>query len=136
MSDSDPIGIADRSPQKISAVVALIQSGVTHYTAIARATGLTEEEVRRIDEAKDEHVRELALRGTGRDVYYHLRSKITCPRCGSIVYLVPCVACTVAKSTGHSKNVTGRPRFPQGRAVFPAELRDQPSYPEEQHHGS
>ena len=136
MSDSDPIGTADRSPQKIGAVIALIQAGVTNYTAIARATGLTEEDVRRIDEAKDEHVRELAQRDTGRDVYYHLRSKITCPRCGSIVYLVPCVACTVAKATGHTKTVTGRSRFSEGPAVFPAQRFDESPYPKAQHHGS
>jgi hypothetical protein len=59
---------------------------------------LSEQEIAQIDSAKDKHVRELAIQGTARDVYYHLRTKITCPGCGSIIYLVPCVACTVAKS--------------------------------------
>lgn len=136
MSDSEPSEIVERSPQKVGAVIALIQSGVTHYATIARATGLTEEDVRRIDDAKDQHIQDLALRGTGRDVYYHLRSKIACPRCGSIIYLVPCVACTVAKSADVTETDSRSPIIPGRRALFPASQIEKPPCPEEQHHGS
>jgi hypothetical protein len=98
MSDSEPTGVAALSAQKIGAVIALMQTGVANYALIARATGLTENEVARIDEAKQSHVRQLAVHGTGRDVYYQLRSKVTCPRCGSLICLVPCVACAVARA--------------------------------------
>jgi hypothetical protein len=103
MSECEAAKGTDKSIRRAGAVIALMQTGVMDYATIARATGLSEEEIERIDAAQEDHIRQLAVQGTARDVYYHLRCKITCPRCGSIIYLVPCVACTVARSRRSSR---------------------------------
>ena len=86
-------------PKKTAAVLALIQMGVTSYTEIARAVGLSVDEVARIDAAEDKAVRQLATGGFPKGTYVRLQRKTRCPKCNSLVNLVPCVACDVGFSS-------------------------------------
>ena len=87
-----------RLSKKVPTVMALLETGVSDAAAIAKAVGLPVEDVERIDAERDIHARSRAIEEFPRDTYYHLRSKIICPGCGSTIYLVPCVACNIAKS--------------------------------------
>lgn len=82
-----------RTSRKVGAVLALLQTGVTQYATLAKATGLSVDDVQQVCADRDAH----ALEDSAAHVYYHLRCNITCPVCGGHIYLVPCVACTMAR---------------------------------------
>ena len=95
-----------RVSQQTMAVVALIHGGIRDEALIAQAVGLDVEEVRRIDAADDLDVRKLAVSGLPKQFLFRLRKVVVCPRCGSRIFLVPCVSCQMNRVPTESK----RPR--------------------------
>ena len=80
-------------PYSTAMVMALIQMGVRDYAAIAGATGLRVQEVRRIDMAEDRLVRQLGVAGIPHGVCFKLHEKVRCPKCNALVRVAPCIAC-------------------------------------------
>jgi hypothetical protein len=94
-----PDGAASvKVPRRTAAALALMQIGVRDYAMIAAAVGLTEREIRRIDMAEDPLVRELGVHGIPLGEYFHLRSRVRCPRCLAWITVAPCVTCQVRNS--------------------------------------
>jgi hypothetical protein len=80
-------------PYRIAAAIAVMEMGICEYTVIARAVGLTVEEVRRVDAVEDSSVRQLALARIPAGEYFKLDNRVSCPKCRAKVGLAPCVAC-------------------------------------------
>jgi hypothetical protein len=100
--------------RQVAAAIVLMQSGISDLSLIATAVGLTRDEVERIDAADDPGVRKVASQGPPEEFVFRLRHKVTCPMCGSRIYLVPCMSCKIARlraaeSRGRTKV---RPRSP------------------------
>ena len=72
-----------------------MRGGVTEPALIARAVGLSVEEVQAIESADDPGARWYAIRGFDDEFTHRLREQIKCPRCGCRIILVPCVNCKV-----------------------------------------
>jgi hypothetical protein len=84
---------ADRVPRRVAAVIAVMEMGITDYSKIARAVGISVQEVQRIDRADDPLVRKLAGRRRQTRQYFTLARAIRCPKCSAKVTIAPCVAC-------------------------------------------
>jgi len=85
---------------QIAAVIAVMEMGISDYSEIARAVGLTVEEVERIDKVEDPNVRQLALAGIPVGESFKLDNYVRCPKCRAEVRVVPCVACR-SSQVGH-----------------------------------
>ncbi len=80
-------------PYRVAAAIAVMQMGISDYPVIARAVGLTVEEVERVDTAETSSVRQLALARIPLGESFKLVEPIRCPKCQAEVSLVPCIAC-------------------------------------------
>ena len=80
-------------PRRLATVIAVMEMGVSDYNAIARAVGLTVDEVKRIDKAEDGRIRSAASKGTPKGTFLPLNKSMRCPQCRQLITLVPCVAC-------------------------------------------
>jgi hypothetical protein len=80
-------------PYRIAAAIAVMEMGVSEYSVIANAVGLTVEEVERIDMVEDAAVRKLALAKIPLGESFKLDNRVRCPKCHAKVGLAPCVAC-------------------------------------------
>jgi len=80
-------------PYRIAAAIAVMEMGISEYSVIARAVGLTVEEVQRVDMVEDSAVRQLALARIPVGESFKLDNRVRCPRCQAKVGLAPCVAC-------------------------------------------
>lgn len=88
-----PLSRCIRVPYRIAAAIAVMEMGVSDYAVIARAVGLTVEEVRRVDSLEDLSVRQLALARIPAGEFFKLDNRVGCPRCQAKVGFAPCVAC-------------------------------------------
>jgi hypothetical protein len=84
-------------PYRIAATVAVMEMGISEYSVIADAVGLTIEEVERVDMAEDLAVRQLALARIPIGESFKLFCRVRCPRCQAKVALAPCIACRGTK---------------------------------------
>jgi len=80
-------------PYRIAAAIAVMEMGISEYSVIARAVGLTVEEIERVDMVEDSDVRQLALAGIPVGESFKLYGCVRCPKCQARVSLAPCVAC-------------------------------------------
>jgi hypothetical protein len=80
-------------PYRIAAAIAVMEMGISEYSVIARAVGLTLEEVERVDMAEDSAVRQLAVTRIPVGQSFKLDNYVRCPKCQAEVGLAPCVAC-------------------------------------------
>ena len=80
-------------PYYVAAAIALMEMGISEYSIIADAVGLTIEEVERVDMVEDTAVRQLALAGIPIGESFKLRHRVRCPKCQAKVGLAPCIAC-------------------------------------------
>ncbi|MBN2292663.1 MAG: hypothetical protein JXM70_09570 [Pirellulales bacterium] len=80
-------------PYYVAAAVAVMEMGISEYSIIADAVGLTIQEVERIDMVEDPAVRKLALAGIPIGESFKLRRRVRCPKCQAKVGLAPCIAC-------------------------------------------
>ncbi len=80
-------------PYRIAAAIAVMEMGISEYSIIARAVGLTVEEVERVDTAEDACVRQLCMAGIPVGESFKLDNYVRCPKCRAEVGLAPCVAC-------------------------------------------
>jgi hypothetical protein len=80
-------------PYGIAAAIAIMEMGISDHTVIARAVGLTVEEVERIDSAEDTSVRQLAVARIPIGEFFKLITHVRCPGCHNDVSVVPCVSC-------------------------------------------
>ena len=80
-------------PHRAAAAIAVMEMGVTDYSVIASAVGLTVDEVKRIDMAEDSPIRQLGCEGIPYGEYFTLEKVIRCPKCHAMVRFAPCVAC-------------------------------------------
>ncbi|MBN2293605.1 MAG: hypothetical protein JXM70_14340 [Pirellulales bacterium] len=80
-------------PYRIAMAIAVMEMGISEYSVIARAVGLTAKEVERVDIADDTSVRQLALARIPAGVYFKLDHFVRCPKCLGDVRIAPCVAC-------------------------------------------
>ena len=85
-----------------AAALALMAMGFGDYAQIARAAGLSVNDVKRIDLSDDQGIRQLGVVGMPFGEYFKLKSGVRCPRCNSSIQVVPCVAC--ASRTFYGKN--------------------------------
>ena len=70
-----------------------MEMGISEYSVIADAVGLSVEEIERVDMVEDPAVRQLALAGIPVGESFKLRRRLRCPKCQAKVGLVPCIAC-------------------------------------------
>ncbi len=84
-----------RLAKKSKAAIALMRGGITDPALIARAVGLSVEEVQAIESADDPRARWYAIWGFDDEFTHRLQEQIKCPRCGCRINLVPCVNCKV-----------------------------------------
>jgi len=70
-----------------------MEMGVSDYSVIAGAVGLTVEEVERVDMAEDPSVRQLAVAGIPAGEFFRLDSRLRCPKCQANLSIAPCLAC-------------------------------------------
>ena len=70
-----------------------MEMGIADYSVIARAVGLTVEEVERINMAEDPSVRQLAVVGIPAGEFFRLDDRVRCPKCQARLSLAPCLAC-------------------------------------------
>jgi len=87
-------------PYPIAAAIAVMEMGVSEYSIIASAVGLTIEEVERVDMVEDLAVKELALARIPVGVLFKLENYVRCPKCQARVDLAPCLACRDSRG-GH-----------------------------------
>ncbi|HBO45530.1 MAG TPA: hypothetical protein DD670_16680 [Planctomycetaceae bacterium] len=80
-------------PYRVAAAVAVMEMGISDYSVIAHAVGLSVEEVERIDMVEDPAVRQLALAGIPVGESFKLSRRIRCPKCQAKIALAPCIAC-------------------------------------------
>ena len=80
-------------PYRIAAAIAVMEMGISEYSVIAKAVGLTVKEVERVDMVEDSAVRQLALAGIPVGESFKLDNRVRCPKCQARVRLAPCVAC-------------------------------------------
>jgi len=92
-----PIQKNNKLPHTSAAAIAVMEMGISDYSVIAGAVGLSEEEVEQIDMSDDSRIRKLGSRGIPFGEYFHLRSKIRCPKCSASITIAPCVACTSSR---------------------------------------
>ena len=88
-----PLQHCIRVPYRIAAAIAVMEMGISEYSVIARAVGLTVEEVERVDMVEDSAVRQLALAGIPVGESFKLDNHVRCPKCQAKVGLAPCIAC-------------------------------------------
>jgi hypothetical protein len=95
---------------RVAAAIAVMQMGITEYSVIAEAVGLSIEEVRQIDTAEDCRVRQLAVAGIPCGEYFKLDHRVRCPKCQALVDLAPCVTCLSCQenSTGRTGTLNAR----------------------------
>jgi hypothetical protein len=70
-----------------------MEMGVSDYSEIAEAVGLTVEEVELVDKAEDLPVRQLAVAGIPPGQFFRLDSRLRCPKCQAKLGIAPCLAC-------------------------------------------
>jgi hypothetical protein len=80
-------------PYRVAAAVAVMEMGISDYSVIADAVGLSVEEVERVDMVEDPAVRQLALAGIPAGESFKLSHRLRCPQCQAKVALAPCIAC-------------------------------------------
>ena len=80
-------------PYRVAAAVAVMEMGISEYRVIARAVGLTVEEVERVDMAEDSSVRQLAVAGIPAGEFFRLNERVRCPKCQAKLSIAPCLAC-------------------------------------------
>ncbi len=80
-------------PYRVAAAIAVMEMGVSEYSVIANAVGLTVEEIKRVDMVEDSAVRQLALARIPVGESFKLDNYVRCPKCEAKVGLAPCVAC-------------------------------------------
>ena len=80
-------------PYRVAAAIAVMEMGISEYSVIADAVGLTVEEVERVDMVEDPAVRQLALARIPVGETFRLSHRVRCPKCLGKVGLVPCIAC-------------------------------------------
>ena len=88
-----PLKRSIQVPYRIAAAIAVMEMGISEYSVIARAVGLTVEEVERVDMVEDSAVRQLALAGIPVGESFKLDNRVRCPKCQAEVGLAPCIAC-------------------------------------------
>ncbi len=88
-----PLKRSIKVPHRAAAAIAVMEMGVSDYSVIASAVGLTVEEVKRIDMAEDSPIRQLGCEGIPYGEYFTLEKDIRCPKCHAMVRFAPCVAC-------------------------------------------
>jgi len=80
-------------PHRFAAAIAVMEMGISEYSLIATAVGLTVEEVKRVDMAKDLSIRQLAVVGIPAGESFELQNFVCCPKCQVAVGFAPCFAC-------------------------------------------
>jgi hypothetical protein len=80
-------------PYRVAAAIAVMEMGISDYSVIAGAVGLTVAEVERVDMAEDPSVRQLAVAGIPAGQFFRLDSRLRCPKCQAKLSIAPCLAC-------------------------------------------
>jgi len=80
-------------PIRVEAAIAVMLMGVTDYSEIASAVGLTYKEVKEIDMANDPRIKTLASEGFPPGKRFRLARPLYCPKCKYKINIAPCVAC-------------------------------------------
>ena len=78
---------------RVAAAIAVMEMGISEYSVIAHAVGLTVQEVERVDMVEDLAVRQLALARIPVGESFKLDNYVRCPKCRAEVGVAPCVAC-------------------------------------------
>ncbi len=80
-------------PYRVAAAIAVMEMGISDYSVIADAVGLTVKEVESIDMVENPAVRQLVLARIPVDESFKLNHRVRCPKCQAKVCLAPCIAC-------------------------------------------
>jgi len=88
-----PVKLDIEVPYRVAAAIAVMEMGISDYSVIAGAVGLTVEEVERVDMAEDRSVRQLALAGIPAGEFFRLDNRVRCPKCQAKLSVAPCLAC-------------------------------------------
>jgi len=101
-----PLKLSIEVPYRVATAIAVMEMGISDYSVIAGAVGLTVEEVERVDMAEDSSVRLLAVAGIPPGEFFKLHNRVRCPKCLARLSIAPCIACHSFR--GYS---TSRPRI-------------------------
>ncbi|HUT62053.1 MAG TPA: hypothetical protein VNA25_29800 [Phycisphaerae bacterium] len=88
-----PVKLHIEVPYRVAAAIAVMEMGISDYSVIAGAVGLTVEEVERVDMAEDPSVRQLAVVGIPAGEFFRLDDRVRCPKCQAKLSVAPCLAC-------------------------------------------
>jgi len=88
-----PMKLHIEVPYRVAAAIAVMEMGISDYSVIAGAVGLTVEEVERVDMAEDPSVRQLAVVGIPAGEFFRLDDRVRCPKCQAKLSIAPCLAC-------------------------------------------
>ncbi|MHC4177733.1 MAG: hypothetical protein ACYSWU_09505 [Planctomycetota bacterium] len=88
-----PLRLYIEVPYRVAAAIAVMEMGISDYSVIAGAVGLTVEEVERIDMAEDSSIRLLAVAGIPAGEFFKLDNRVRCRRCQAKLNVAPCIAC-------------------------------------------
>ena len=88
-----PVKLHIEVPYRVAAAIAVMEMGISDYSVIAGAVGLTVEEVERVDMAEDPSVRQLAVVGIPPGEFFRLDDRVRCPKCQAKLSIAPCLAC-------------------------------------------
>ena len=88
-----PMKLHIEVPYRVAAAIAVMEMGISDYSVIAGAVGLTVEEVERVDMVEDRSVRQLAVAGIPAGEFFRLENRVRCPKCQAKLSIAPCLAC-------------------------------------------
>lgn len=78
---------------KATAALAMMQTGFTDLSLIAKAVRLPLLKVMEIEQADDLNVRRIVANGIPDDFVYHIHGHVKCRTCGGRINKVPCIVC-------------------------------------------
>ncbi len=88
-----PVNRSIEVPYRVAAAIALMEMGISDYSVIAAAVGLTVEQIRQIDMVEDRCVRQIAAAGIPVGESFKLEHRVRCPKCQARISVAPCIAC-------------------------------------------
>ena len=92
----------------VEAAIAVMLMGVTDYSEIASAVGLTRKEVKEIDLSDDPRIKTLASEGLPAEKRFRLARPLLCPKCRHRINIAPCVACEIRSFGSYKRTQLSR----------------------------
>jgi hypothetical protein len=109
-----PTKLSIEVPYRVAAAIAMMEMGISDYSVIGGAVGLTVDEVQRVDMADDVSVRQLAVAGIPAGEFFRLDHRVRCPKCQAKLSIAPCIACRSFSRFSMGRACTTQTRVAKG----------------------